>query len=113
MFKGCLVVCSIRLGVFFIALRQLGAVGDPFGRRFLPSVEWRTGQSDAPPDMNSPCPVPNLLPFLAKPTVVPSAPLAHRIVRCVQVTVGLSHVSPVDRAFDRWLRASLAHRTVS
>jgi hypothetical protein len=37
----------------FIASRQLGAVGSPFGRQFLPSVGWRTRQSGAPPDMNS------------------------------------------------------------
>jgi hypothetical protein len=34
----------------FIAPRQLGAVGGQLGRQFLPSVEWRTGQSGAPPD---------------------------------------------------------------
>jgi hypothetical protein len=68
----------MRLGVPFIAPRQLGAVGDPFGRQFLPSVGWRTGQSGAPPDINSPCLVPDLLPFLAKPTVAPSVLLAHR-----------------------------------
>jgi hypothetical protein len=33
-------------------------------------------------------------------------------VRCDQVTVGSSHVSPVDRAADCWPRVSLAHRTV-
>jgi hypothetical protein len=32
MLKSCLVYCSMRLGVPFIALRQLGAVGAPFGR---------------------------------------------------------------------------------
>jgi hypothetical protein len=40
----------MRLGVPFIASRQLGAVGDQHGRLSLPSVEWRTGQSGAPPD---------------------------------------------------------------
>jgi hypothetical protein len=109
----------MHLGVPFIALRQLGAIGVPFGRQFLPSVGWRTRQSGVPPDMNSPCLVPDPLPFLAKPTIGPSVPLAHwtlsgahRTVRCDQVTVGSGHVSPVDRAADRWLRASLAHRTV-
>jgi hypothetical protein len=34
----------------FIAPRQLGAIGDQHGRLSLPSVEWRTGQSGAPPD---------------------------------------------------------------
>jgi hypothetical protein len=45
MFNGGLVLCSMRLGVPFIAPRQLGAFGSPFGRQFLPSVGWRTGQS--------------------------------------------------------------------
>jgi hypothetical protein len=39
----------MRLGVPFIALRQLGAVGDQQGKLSLPSVEWRTRQSGAPP----------------------------------------------------------------
>jgi hypothetical protein len=37
-----LVYSSMRLGVLFIAPRQLGAVGDQFGRHSLPSVEWYT-----------------------------------------------------------------------
>jgi hypothetical protein len=45
-----LVSSSMRLGVPFIALRQLGAVGDQHGRLSLPSVEWRNGQSSAPQD---------------------------------------------------------------
>jgi hypothetical protein len=36
----------------FFTPRKLGVVGSPFGRQFLPSVGWRTGQSGAPPDMN-------------------------------------------------------------
>jgi hypothetical protein len=47
------VYCSMRLEVPFIAPRQLGVVGSPFGRQFLPYASWCTGQSDAPPDMNS------------------------------------------------------------
>src|SRR5688572_12890149 len=50
MLKGCLVFSSMRLGVPFIAPRQLGAVESIPGRPFLPSVAWRTGQSGAPPD---------------------------------------------------------------
>jgi hypothetical protein len=52
-FYESLVFCSMRQGVPFIALRQLGAVGDQLGRQFLPSVGWRTRQSGAPSDMNS------------------------------------------------------------
>jgi hypothetical protein len=102
MFRECLVYCSMRLGVPFIAPRQLGAVGDPIGRQFLPSIGWRTRQSGAPPDMNSICPVPDLLPFLAKPTVGSSVPLAHRTlsgahrtVRCDQVTIGSATCRPL------------------
>jgi hypothetical protein len=40
----------MRLGVPFIAPRQLGAVESNPGRQFLPSVDWCTGQSSAPPD---------------------------------------------------------------
>ena len=40
----------MRLGVPYIAPRQLGAVESNLGRQFLPSVAWRTGQSGAPPD---------------------------------------------------------------
>jgi hypothetical protein len=40
----------MRLGVPFIAPRQLGAIESNPGRQFLPSVAWRTGQSGAPPD---------------------------------------------------------------
>jgi hypothetical protein len=53
MFNGGLVLCSMRLGVPFIAPRQLGVVGSLFGRQFWPSIGWRTRQSGAPPDMNS------------------------------------------------------------
>jgi hypothetical protein len=50
MLRECLIFCSMRLGVPFIALRQLEAVGDQLGRQILPSVEWWTGQSGAPTD---------------------------------------------------------------
>jgi hypothetical protein len=50
MLRECLVCSSMRLGVPFIAPRQLGAVESIPGRQFLPSVAWRTGQSGAPPD---------------------------------------------------------------
>jgi hypothetical protein len=50
MLSECLNISSMRLGVPFIAPMQLGAVGDQHGRLSLPSVEWRTGQSGAPPD---------------------------------------------------------------
>jgi hypothetical protein len=50
MLRECFVSSSMRLGVPFIAPRQLGAVESIPGRQFLPSVAWRTGQSGAPPD---------------------------------------------------------------
>jgi hypothetical protein len=40
----------MRLGVPFIAPRQLEAVESITGRQFLPFVAWRTRQSSAPPD---------------------------------------------------------------
>jgi hypothetical protein len=81
---------SMRLGVPFIAPRQLGAVGDQHGRLSLPSVSGapdspvrhRTGPVDGP--------VRDLLPNLAYPTVAPLGRLehrtlsgAHRTVRCI------------------------------
>jgi hypothetical protein len=74
----------------------------------LPSVEWCTGQSDAPPDNRCSCPVRDLLPYREQPTVAPRGWLAHRTlssahrtVRCTQPTVGASHVLRADRANDR------------
>jgi hypothetical protein len=65
MLREYLVYCSRRQGVPFIAPRQLGAVGDQFGRQFLPSVEWCTEQSGAPPDSSCRSPVCDLLPYRA------------------------------------------------
>jgi hypothetical protein len=108
MFRVCLGDSSMRLGVPFIAPRQLGAVGGQQGRLSLPSVGWRTGQSGAPPDSHCSCPVRDLLPILAQPTVADSWQLAHRTlsgahrtVRCSLPTVGAGHASPADCAGDR------------
>jgi hypothetical protein len=116
MFRECLVFCSMRLGVPFIAPRQLGAVGDQLGRQIFPFVEWCTGLSGAPPDMNSKRSVHDLLPNRAQLTIGPRVRLAHRTlsgahrtVRCAQPTVGAGHASPADCAADSWPRASLAH----
>jgi hypothetical protein len=68
------VYSSMRLGVPFIAPRQLGAVESNPGRQFLPSVDWRTGQSGAPSDTVR-C---GFFPILAQPTVEDLEPLAHR-----------------------------------
>jgi hypothetical protein len=48
-----LVWSSMRLGVPFIAQRDLGAVGAPFGRPWLPSVRACTGLSGAHRTVNS------------------------------------------------------------
>jgi hypothetical protein len=83
MIKECLGDSSMRLGVSFIALRQLGAIGTQQGRQFLPSVGWRTRQSGAPPDIHCSMSGADLLPFLVQPTV------------------GAGHASPADLATDR------------
>jgi hypothetical protein len=99
---------SMRLGVPFIATRQLGAVGGQQGRQFLPSVGWRTGQSGAPPDNHCRRSGADLFPFLAQMTIPASSWLAHRTlssahrtVRCPLSTVGAGHASPADCAADR------------
>ena len=98
----------MRLGVPFIAPRQLGAVGGNLGRLILPSVRWRTGQSGAPPDSHCRRSGADLLPFLAQTTVAALGQLAHRTlsgahrtVRCPLPTVGAGHASPADCAADR------------
>jgi hypothetical protein len=105
MLKGCLVCSSTRLGVPFIAPRQLGAVESIPGRQFLPSIAWRTGQSGAPPDTV----------WCGSPSLFGEAD------RCRFRAVGapvppsdrwLGHVSCTDRAADRWPGRPLAHRTV-
>jgi hypothetical protein len=108
MLKVCLGSSFMRLGVPFIAQKQLGAVGGILGRLILPSVGWRTGQSGAPPDNPYSCPVHDLLPFLAHPTVADLWQLAHRTlsgahrtVRFPLLTVGAGHASPADLAADR------------
>jgi hypothetical protein len=115
MIKECLCNSSMRLGVPFIAPRQLGAVGGNFGRQLLPSVGWRTGQSGAPPDSPYSCPVRDLLPFIAHPIVADLRQLAHRTlsgahrtVRCPLPTVSAPTrhariARPTVGAVDRWL----------
>jgi hypothetical protein len=104
----CLSYSSMRLGIPFIAPRQLGAVGSQQGRQFLPSIGWRTGQSDAPLDNHCSMSGADLLPKLAQPTIATPGYLAHRTlsgahrtVRCPQPTVGAGHASPADYVADR------------
>jgi hypothetical protein len=89
MLRVCFCVSSMRLGVPFIAPRQLGAIGGQQGRSKLPSVGWHIGQSGAPPDNHCSCPVRDLLPILAHTTIADLWQLAHqtlsgahRTVRC-------------------------------
>jgi hypothetical protein len=90
MLKVCLVSSSMRLGVPFIAPRQLGAVESIPGRQFLPSVDWRIGQSGAPPDTVQ-------CGFLSCFGAADRWP---------------GHASHVDCAADRWLGRPLVHQTV-
>jgi hypothetical protein len=108
MLSECFGDSSMRLGVPFIAPRQLGAVGGQQGRLSLPSVGWCTGQSSAPPNSHCRRSGADLFPFLAQTTVADSWQLAHRTlsdahrtVRCPLPTVGTGHASPADCAADR------------
>jgi hypothetical protein len=102
MLRVCLGDSSMRLGVPFIAPRQLGAVGGQQGRSKFPSVGWCTehcSMSGA-----------NLLPNLTQMTVAAPWQLAqrtlsgaHRTVRCPLPTVGAGHASPADCADGHWL----------
>jgi hypothetical protein len=105
----------MRLGVPFIAPRQLGAVEDQLGRPILPSVGWRTGQSGAPPDSYCSCPVLDFFPYREQPTVGPrnrlaqrTLPGAHRTVWCAQPTVSAAMcrakiARPTVGTGDHWL----------
>jgi hypothetical protein len=77
----------MRLGVPFIAPRQLGAVENQQGRLSLPSVEWRTGQSGVPPNSYYRRSGADILPFLAQTTVAPSGQLAHQTLSSAHRTV--------------------------
>src|SRR5688572_1047817 len=121
MLKGCLVFSSMRLGVPFIAPRQLGAVESTSGRLSLPSVVGRTGQSGAHRTLSG-------ARFLSLTGAADRCrPLqiwrtgqsgAHRTVRCLLPTVGSATCrAPIARPTvvpaDRWLTGqSGAHRPV-
>jgi hypothetical protein len=107
MIKECLVSSSMRLGVPFIAPRQLGVVESNPGRQFLPSVGWRTGQSGVPPDRHCSLSGADCFPNLAQPTVEDLEPLAHQ-------TLSDAPIRPLARPrVTRGLRGRpLAHRTV-
>jgi hypothetical protein len=114
MLSECLGISSMRLGVPFIAPRQLGAVGGNLGRPSLPSVKWCIGQSGAPPDSYCSCPVLDFFPYEEQPTNGPRDQLAHRTlsgahrtVRCAQPTVGATTcrakiARPTVGTGDRW-----------
>jgi hypothetical protein len=98
----------MRLGVPFIAPRQLGAVGGILGRQYLPSVGWCTGQSGAPQDIPCSLSGADSLPILAQPTIEDLELLAHRTVRCPHQTVGSATrhariARPIVGSVDRWL----------
>jgi hypothetical protein len=105
----------MRLGVPFIAPRQLGAVESNLGRLILPSVDWRTGQYSAHRTLSG-------ARFLSINGAVdrwqPKSRWCTGHVRCTpdspvpSSSRWLSHVSLADCAADRWPGRPLAHRTV-
>src|SRR5688572_17608944 len=105
----------MRLGVPFIAPRQLGAVESKFRRPSLPSVVWRTGQSGAHRTLSG-------AGFLSLNGEADRWQIWSRWrtghVRCNTDSPvppydrWLGHVSRADRAADRWLGRPMAHRTV-
>ena len=105
----------MRLGVPFIAPRQLGVIECNLGRLILPSVDWRTGQSGAHRTLSG-------ARFPSKNGAVdrwqPESRLRTGHVRCTPDSPvspssrWLGHVSRADCAADRWPGRPLAHRTV-
>ena len=105
----------MRLGVPFIAPRQLGAVESKSGRLILPSVDWCTGQSGAHRTVSG-------ARFLSLNGEADRCRSRSRWrtghVRCTPDSPvppsdrWLGHVSRADSAADRWPGRPLAHRTV-
>jgi hypothetical protein len=105
----------MRLGVPFIAPRQLGAVESNQGRQFLPSVAWRTGQSGAHRTLSG-------ARFLSLTGAADRWQTESRWrtghVRCTPdspvppSSCWLGHVSRADRVADCWPGRPLVHRTV-
>jgi hypothetical protein len=105
----------MRLGVPFIAPRQLGAVESNLGSQFLPSVVWRTGQSGAHRTVSGA----RFLSFYGEADRwQPECRWRTGHVRCTPDSPvppssrWLGHVSRADRAANRWPGRPLAHRTV-
>jgi hypothetical protein len=109
------VFSSMRLGVPFIAPRQLGAVESNQGRLILPSVDWHTGQSGAHRTLSG-------ARFPSKYGTFdrwqPESRWRTGYVRCTPDSSvppssrWLGHVPRADCAADRWPCRPLAHRTV-
>jgi hypothetical protein len=105
----------MRLGVPFIAPRQLGAVESKLGRQILPSVDWRTGQSGAHRTLSG-ARFPSFYGEADRCRSGRRWRTGH--VRCTPDSPvppsdrWLGHVSRADRAADRWPSRLLAHRTV-
>jgi hypothetical protein len=110
-----LVFSSMRLGVPFIAPRQLGVVESDLGRLILPSVDWRTGQSGAHRTLSG-ARFPSLNIEADHCGFRSRWRTGH--VRCTPDSPvppssrWLGHVSRADCAVDRWPDRPLAHRTV-
>jgi hypothetical protein len=106
---------SMRLGVPFIAPRQLEAVESNSGRPSLPSVVGRTGQSGAHRTLSG-------ARFLSLDVAADRCRFGSRWrtghVWCTPDSpvppsvCWLGHVSRTDSAADRWPGRPLAHRTV-
>ena len=105
----------MRLGVPFIAPRQLGAVENKSGRPSLPSVVGCTGQSGAHRTLSG-ARFPSLNSAADRCRSGSRWRTGH--VRCTPDSPvppsdrWLGHVSRTDSAADRWPSRPLAHRTV-
>jgi hypothetical protein len=97
MLKGCLVLSSMRLGVPFIAPRQLGVVESNLGRQFLSSVVWRTGH----------CPVWIFFLIWRSRPLAALEPLAHRTVRCTPDSPVNFSRTPLITSREQQVRLSL------
>jgi hypothetical protein len=111
----CLLFSSMRLGVPFIAPRQLGAVENIPGRLILHSVAWRTGQSGAPPDTvryGSPSLFGKADRCRLRAVGAPDTVWCTPDSLVLQCDRWLGHASRAESSADRCPGRPLAHRTV-
>jgi hypothetical protein len=111
----------LHLGVFHTLKLSVGVVfigPNPISSRWTESnIFLSTGAPDCPVrtgqgTVHSPVHATSVDRCHLRPLGTLDSPVAHRIVRCDLMTVGLADVADANCAADRWSGVRLAHRIV-